>query len=939
MSCTPARSQAGPRHRSRRWAYAAALVLSPLVAGAQPAPKSEAKADAKPASAELFPGWALAVVGPGVKMDKDTPRQWAASAAFSLLPGESLVPTVPASGFSAAFSTEITIETPGTYTFGVESEGGAASISVSDSAAKELGSVSRPAVAPAGAGFTKALALKAGKVMVTARFTRNADRAARLRVLWSRERAGVDDPGFFTEPMPIGACSVPTFARPQAKASREALHGRSKIGELGCISCHAPNEQARGAITPVAAPILNNPGEHFDPRWMRTWILKPQEMKPGSAMPALFGESEQEIEEADAIVHYLVSMGGPVKFEPVANERTIMDDGRYSYHVMGCVMCHGALDAPDKALYDDSLPKTTPKLPTINSLAHVGKKWRAAALSEFLKNPRDLHPGGRMPSMELSTEQADVITAYVMRKTGLSDKAIDFKIDPAKVEAGRAAFASRGCASCHQVTTGGSLATRAAKPLADLTPGTGCMDPGDAKTPRYTLADADRAAINAGLVEVKKIINAKAPIDAAHRAFKVLNCTSCHMRDGEGGPNAEQRLFFRITTEAELGDEGRLAPNLTNVGFKLTSPWLRKVLMNAGRARPYMGTRMPQYAPELVRDLPQHLASCDGVWAERDREEPKPTDEIAQAGRRLMGEKGLNCISCHVFGRFPPAGTPGPNITDFAERIRYDWWNVYVRDPVRWKPGTRMPQFYITGKGQVTDVFGGDPQQQIDALWAYMSLSSFAPPPDGLQVKGGDMLKVTDRPVVFRVFLADAGSRGIAVGYPQQTHFAFDATAVRLVSAWKGEFLDTSAAWKNRGGMIAGGRGNTEWKAPNGPAFALGTPTSWPTATGTEAGHHFKGYTLDTSGTPTFEYEIKSGTSSLTVFERFVPATKPGALLRREFVLKGSFDTATFNPGPGKCDDELAKGELKWLDPKNNERWLQITPANGEASFSIEVTP
>jgi hypothetical protein len=304
-----------------------------------------------------------------------------------------------------------------------------------------------------------------------------------------------------------------------------------------------------------------------------------------------------------------------------------------------------------------------------------------------------------------------------------------------------------------------------------------------------------------------------------------------------------------------------------------------------------------------------------------------------------MGEKGLNCISCHVFGRFPPAGTPGPNITDFAERIRYDWWNVYVRDPVRWKPGTRMPQFYVTGKGQVTDVFGGDPQRQIDALWAYMSLSSFAPAPDGLQQKGGDMLKVEGRPIVFRVFLADAGSRGIAVGYPQQTHFAFDATAVRLVSAWKGEFLDTSAAWKNRGGMIAGGRGNTEWKAPNGPAFTLGTPNAWPTATGLDAGHHFKGYTLDTSGTPTFEYEIKSGTSSLSVFERFVPATKPGALLRREFVLKGSFDIATFNPGPGTCELEPAKGELKWLDQKNNERWLQITPANGEASFRIEVTP
>lgn len=939
MLCTTAQRQAGLCRRSRLWNFAGVLTLAlvPMAAIAQPAPKSDAKSDAK--SVEAFPGWSLVVTAPGVKVDKDTPRQWAAGASFALQPGESLVSTAPAAGFSATYTTEIAIDAIGTYTFGIDSEGGASSLSVTDATGNELGTVNRPAVAPAGASYTKALALRAGKVMISAKFTRNADRAARLRVLWSRERTGADDPGFYTEPLPVTATSVPAFARASAKASREALHGRAKIGELGCVSCHTPSEQASGAITKVAAPLLNNPGEHFDPRWMRTWILKPQEMKPGSGMPTVFGEGEKDIEEADAIVHYLVSMGGPAKFEPVANERTIMDDGRYYYHVMGCVMCHGALDAPDKALYDDSLPKTTPKLPAINSLAHVGKKWRAAALSEFLKNPRDLHPGGRMPSMELSTEQADVITAFVMRKTGLSDKAIEFKVDPAKVEAGKAAFASRGCASCHQVTTGGSLAAKAAKALADLAPGKGCMDAADAKTPRYTLSDADRAAINAGLAEIKKVVNGKAPIDAAHRAFDVLNCKSCHIRDGEGGPNAEQRMFFRITTEAELGDEGRFPPNLTSVGFKLTSPWLRKVFLNAGRARPYMGTRMPQFAPVFMSPMPGNLASCEGVWAERDREEPKPTDEISQAGRKLMGEKGLNCISCHVFGRFPPAGTPGPNITDFAERIRYDWWNVYVRDPVRWKTGTRMPQFYVTGKGQITDVLGGDPQQQIDALWAYMSLSMFAPPPEGLQQKGGDMLKVGDKPIVFRVFLADAGSRGIAVGYPQGTHFAFDANAVRLVSAWKGEFLDTSAAWKNRGGMIADGRGNTEWKSPNGAPFAMGTPDAWPTATGHDAGYQFKGYTLDKAGVPTFEYEITSGKLSAKVQERFVPATKPGALVRREFVLKGNFDAATFNPGPGKCDYELAKGELKWLDQKNNERWLKITPTSGEASFSIEVTP
>lgn len=897
------------------------------------------KADEKTAAEEKFPGWAVAVVQAGARVEKDTPRQWAASAAFALQPGESLVPTVAAAGFTAQFNGEVAIESAGTYTFGIESEGGAVTLGVTDARGSELGTVNRPAVAPAGAGFTKALRVPAGKVLVSLKFVRNGDRAARLRVLWSKERVSVEDPGFFTEPVPSWACSVAGFARAQAKASRDSMHGRAKLGELGCVSCHAASEAARESVSAVAAPVLINPGEHFDPRWMRTWILKPQEMKPGSGMPALFGDSDEDIDDVDAIVQYLVSMGGPAKFEAVAKESSVMDDGRYTYHTLGCVMCHGALESPSTVFGDDSLAKTTPKLPTINTLAHVGKKWRAQALSEFLKNPRDLHPGGRMPSMELSTEQADVLTAYVMRKTGLTDKAINFKLDAVKVEAGKKAFVSRGCASCHQVMAGGSLLPKATKALADLSPGKGCTDPADTKTPRYVLSEEDRAAINAGLMEVKKVVNGKAPTDAAYRTLDVLNCRSCHARDGEGGPSVEQKAFFRMSTEAELGDEGRLPPNLTSVGFKLTSAWMRKVFLNGGAARPYMATRMPQFAPEFVGSMPGRLAASDGVWAEKDREEPKASDEVTQAGRQLVGDKGLNCISCHVFGRYPPAGTPGPNITDFAERIRYDWWNVYVRDPARWKPGTRMPQFYATGKGQVADVLGGDPQQQIDALWSYLSLSMFAPPPTGLQTKGGDMLKVGDKPIVFRVFLADAGSRGIAVGYPQGTHFAFDAGAVRLVSAWKGEFLDTSAAWKNRGGAIADGRGTTEWKAPNGPGIVLGTPSSWPTAGGHEAGYQFKGYSLDKAGVPTFEYVVTSAGKSMTVRERFMPGTKAGSLVRREFELRGEFEVATLNPGSGKCAYEHQKGELIWMDSKGGERWLQVKPTEGEAAFGVEVMP
>jgi hypothetical protein len=324
------------------------------------------------------------------------------------------------------------------------------------------------------------------------------------------------------------------------------------------------------------------------------------------------------------------------------------------------------------------------------------------------------------------------------------------------------------------------------------------------------------------------------------------------------------------------------------------------VLLNGGSARPYMAMRMPQFG-DHVGSLAEGLAACDGVRPNSDAAEVQSTDELTTAGRTLIGADGLNCISCHVFSRAPIAGTPGPNITDFAERLRYEWWRTYVMDPTRMKPGTRMPLFFATGQGQNTKVFNGDAQKQIDAMWAYFSLGFAAPAPEGLPKpgSGGFALKPETRPIVMRTFLKDAGARGIAVGYPapangMATHFAFDATAVRLISAWTGDFLDAGGAWASRGGNISGGRGETVWEAEAGmPLRIVGKDEKpgvrWPKEQGAEAGAVFGGYVLEADGTPRFQYRIGAGVGTgddaLQVEERFVPATGPEFIARREWVI------------------------------------------------------
>ena len=107
--------------------------------------------------------------------------------------------------------------------------------------------------------------------------------------------------------------------------------------------------------------------------------------------------------------------------------------------------------------------------------------------------------------------------------------------------------------------------------------------------------------------------------------------------------------------------------------------------------------------------------------------------------------------------------------------------------------GTRMPSLFVGGYSGFTDVFGGRAQDQIDAMWAYLSQGEHLPLPDGFTNVAGLQLAVEDEPVVFRTFMTDAGWRAIAVGFPEQLHCAFNGESCRLAVIWQGQFLNAKA--------------------------------------------------------------------------------------------------------------------------------------------------
>jgi mono/diheme cytochrome c family protein len=810
-------------------------------------------------------------------------KGYSPTASFALEPGQGVSPGVPIEAFEATFDATVKIDQNGRYKFGAEVKGGSLRVTIFG------GNLREPVTFEVAAGrgdvrLSRAIDLVQGTVNVQYTFTRKNNAKARLRPMWERE--GTGKAGFRTEQIPFDVVTPIALGTKDVESWLTAQHGRVLLGELGCVSCHA-GAGAETVTLARQAPDLGGIAGRINPDWAKKWMVAPQALKPGSGMPNVL-LADTKATDAENIMHFLLTTGGKFEDEAVATEPASVEIGRRAYQTLGCVACHGV---PNDRSF---------KAP--NALVNIAGKWNASALSEFLQDPLKTHPSGRMPSLSMNKQEADAVATYLINAWGKSQlnpgKTLQSDLKKA-AEAGRVAFASMGCASCHQMGADHApvASTMKARPLAQVNVKSGCMNPTDTKTPRYQLTSADRAALAAAIEQIKGWTLPKAttaqityPVDHTHLTFNALGCRNCHEYHGEGGIPAEINSLFVTLAETDLGDEGRLPPRLNGVGGKLNTQWLAQVLTEGARARPYMAARMPVFGKAHTEALIPHLAQCDGVWPDSDQDEPRVDDTMTQAGRRLVGEKGLNCISCHVVGNNPPAGTPGPDITAFAARLRYEWWSDYIHAPARFKPGTRMPSFFEAGTSNVTDVLSGDPDAQSDAMWAYFTLGGFAPAPEGLLPEGGYRVKVGAKPVVMRTFMRDAGSRAIAVGFPMAmggVHFAFDAERIRLVDAWKGDFLDASGAWAGRGGNVTGGQGPEYWKAPPGPAIVIAKekPGEWPVASGAEAGMKFRGYRLDDRGVPTFMYTIGAGTAGVEVSERFEP-TSDGQV-KRTFELSG----------------------------------------------------
>ncbi len=687
--------------------------------------------------------------------------------------------------------------------------------------------------------------------------------------------------------------------------------GDSLFHQVGCVVCHAPQTGIRTVQESVPFPDLPAKWSHDG---LRRFLRDPLSVRPSGRMPSL----NLTEGEASDIAHFLLRetrVPAPLEFIQFRGRIEALEDldsaewartgsatnfglGEFGRDRRQAIRYSGWIEIRTNGLHTFHLDADGASRIAVDERWLLGAdSWQTEKVSgkSSLRLDPGWHPiivdyvhrGPKEPRLQVEWEEPGGIreaipVARLSREAGRMAPAPLFKSDPDLVAKGREFYGQLQCGACHDPNPSAPHAP----PFASLNPARGCLaEVPPANVPRHSLSTAERIALREALAKLS--IPNLPPPTAAERVASTLatfRCVACHQREGVGGPSADRDPFFTSAGE-DLGEEGRIPPDLTGVGDRLQPDWLSRVLGEGAPIRPYLHTRMPRFGPANVGHLAALLVELDRR-AEPIPNPPDTADALREAGRQLVGTDGLSCIACHRFNRQPAHQMQVVDLGTVSQRLNPDWFRRFLRDPNRYHPGTRMPAFWPEGISALPGVLDGDMSRQHGALWTYLADGPNAKFPEGLSRQNVELI-VGGEAVVYRGKLWEAGFRAVATGYPGQLNAAFDAEEIRLSLLWRGRFLNAGAHWGVQGMGRIRPLGTDVVVLPHGPELAVLTSPddAWPTNTVPGTGPRFRGYQLDAHRQPI----LLHGLGALTVEDLLEPLPAGGPVgFRRTLKFTGT---------------------------------------------------
>ncbi len=658
-----------------------------------------------------------------------------------------------------------------------------------------------------------------------------------------------------------------------------AQHGKRLFHSRGCAACHSPrDEQGTELLIKTSVP-LGALDKKYSFKSLVDFLRQPHVSRPSGRMPDL-RLSDLDL---DRISHYLLRdtrVPGSLAYtlyrgqvweglesENVTAERAghVKD---FALESVGKVHHHTAirydgwmnLDQPGGYTFflkmnggslvvdGKQLIREEPSDRRGVRLLEVGKElsrgWHSIQLTYF-------HTG-HSPTFSFEMAGPNLARQPIPSSMlSISNKEIP-AFEPLQVDAelaafGREQFGKLGCANCHDDL---QVELRSNTAFAALNGSRGCLSETAGPWPRFDLTVEQRQWILQAMPRAEQFrLDDRQQID---KTLVTFNCIACHERAGLSEIAVERNSIF-TGIQPSLGDQGRVPPPLTHVGAKLKPEWLAEVLLRGKRQRDYLESSMPQFGEANVGHLVELFGKVDALEAVTL---PKVANlqEAKNAGHEMVGTSGLSCIVCHQFNGQKSGEMSALDIARAPERLKKNWFHLYLRQPARFHPTVIMPSYWPEGQSVRPNILGGDAAQQIEAIWTYLEDGVRARKPLGLSRESNE-LRVGDVTEICRG-QTSVGYRAIGVGYPERINLTFDSGEMALRQLWKGEFASVDFGhFRPRGTELV--------TLPPGIPFhrLKSLDDNWPYKGKTnhpfpqDHGYQFRGYHLDAARKPTFRYD------------------------------------------------------------------------------------
>lgn len=589
-----------------------------------------------------------------------------------------------------------------------------------------------------------------------------------------------EGPGFQLEPI----TSRWFFHDPDETPPDDFARGATLVRALRCAACH----ELPGELAPSPAPALDQLSGNIAAEWLVDWLSKAQaEASTGceSVTRRMPHFSLQDDEAADITAYLLRDQKQPGD-KPRKIDAKARDAGEQLFLTLGCLACHRVGELGQSGLFGGG------------NLSRIAAKRSRDFFARWLADPSKSNRHHRMPVFELSKEEREQLSAYL---STLGEHATGGPASRPEdsIQRGRKLVEQKGCSTCHlvsEVHQPRELTRSKIPPNFDASQA--CVGDPDAATnrPGYCLTQDDTEAVRDYLSAIADVKKRALPAESGRWLLAEHNCLACHARDGSVG--LAEQLPAVAQAHSKLGAllPAMTPPPLTSVGDKLHDAALKDAVARKSPVhRPWLLVRMPRFnlSDEQLDLIVRQFVDVDRIPPFEIETADAPSDSaLTIAGPRLVTTDGFGCTSCHQVGDVLPPDAPlnarGADLSQLGRRIRHEWFDRWVRNPVRIVPNMEMPSVQLAVGG----VLDENLDHQLAAVWHVLNQPGFEPPRpnavrivrrSGIQERNERAIVLTD--VLYRdeqIFV-----KPFLIGFPNRHSALFDLESGRITGWWIGD--------------------------------------------------------------------------------------------------------------------------------------------------------